>query len=264
MTSDTIFDELQGQTLRAIARNSVASPGAWTLTKKQPNKVELLQDTAAKLFASENGWQYRPGFDWGHFDALAPDTAHEILEYYMVEPLLFVNRRESPVAFATQPRRQGDFALDELSAAMSRAGLAVSKTPSAYASIASPGERHFIVCTRKRTPVRWLPEQQECDGPFALYENEAPHFHDFLEQFEAPQSRCADTIHRLKFLRGRGRRWVPPKQIFSLRHLQAYLYGCSATPSSDYAMAPLIWKMFEAWRGEQTSLTLSFDREVGA
>jgi hypothetical protein len=254
------FAELQNQILRSIFR-SLDPDGRSSPTKAQITRAENLKVTAAQLFAARNGWQYQPElYSWCDLESFAfSPHDKEQLRSLVFEPLLFVDERGVPAAFASQPRRQERCDMDRDLAR--KLGLRVSSSPALYASIAEPGWRQFLVFTPQRLPVRWLPEQEERHSHFAVHLSDAPNFHVFLEEHRSADQICQEELDRLLHLRNY-RRWAPPAEIVSFCHFKSYVHGL-VTNCIDDDMAAAIWSEYETWSNQHVSSVLQFDKDIG-
>jgi hypothetical protein len=176
------YEELQEQILRSIARNTEADARSARLPKGAIWRSFALKATAAQLFAAGNGWQHAEFKRWDEIEALVCTPCSEQVRGLVYEPLLFVDKRGRPVAFATQPSLQERRQLNDFLRSAPGMGLHTNIPPAAYASIAEPGWRQFLVFTHQRLPVRWLVEQEEENSPFSVHSSEAPSFRKFLKE----------------------------------------------------------------------------------
>jgi hypothetical protein len=253
-------EELQGEILRSIFRSNSERSGRSTRVPKGAMwRSDARKATAAQLFAACNGWQYKPEcLHWREFEAVASHCWGEQVRGLVYEPLLFVNERSAPVAFASQPLPQHRRYLDSFMGSAPDMGLYANAPPAAYASIFDPGRRQFLVFSRQHLPVRWLPEQKEADSPFSVHANEAPSFRQFLNNARSPDDSCQHAIDYLRCLAADKRYRAMPELFVSYCQFNTYLEHHPL----DAASLTAIWSQYAAWSKEQVSLILQYDKEI--
>jgi hypothetical protein len=260
MTRKEDYEELQGEILRSIARSN---PEADARSARLPQgaiwRSVALKATAAQLFAAGNGWQHAEFKRWDEIEALACTPWGEQVRGLVYEPLLFVDERGRPVAFATQPSLQERRQLNDFLRSAPGIGLYTNIPPAAYASIAEPGWRQFLVFAHQRLPVRWLAEQEEENSPFSVHSSEAPSFRKFLKEARSSDSTCQHALDYLRCLSKDARYRAMPKQIMSFCHFMTY-FGHHPLPDSSTFAA--VWSVYEAWSKEQVSLILQYNEEI--
>ena len=230
------------------------------LSKTLVEEINDLKETAAKLFAAINGWESYPTPEHFSLHGLASQTKCGVRydRELLLNPLAFIDPSGRPVAIAEQsydPQyRTLKIAID--------LGLKASTPPAYYASFLDPGESNFVVYTRAHVCVKWLPEQMEHNGPFAVHASDAPSFETFLEQFRTGDAECMAFINHLQSFNSYGRQcWVTPGEIISLSDLNAYIEQLPVH-DFDYDVVARTWSHFELWRREQTSLILRFNEDI--
>jgi hypothetical protein len=252
--------ERQNEIFRAIRRSNIALATHRTPSKTLVKENSDLKETAAKLFAAINGWELYPTPEHFCLHGLAGQENCDpcCIRHLLWDPLVFIDQSKRPKALVEQShdpghanhRRAGEL------------GLKVSTPPAYYASISDPGESNFAAYTHPDTCVKWLPEQMEHNGPFAVDFADATRFKDFLEQFRTDDADCMAFISHLRSFSSYGRRrWAPPEEIVSLSHLNAYIYHLPAH-DFDYEVVARTWSHFELWRKEQVSMILRFNEDI--
>jgi hypothetical protein len=251
--------ERQHEILRAIRRSNIALATPRTPAKTLVKENSDLKETAAKLFAAINGWKLYPTPEDFCLHGVASQTKCDVcnIRDLLWDPLAFIDRSGRPVAIVEQffDPAHDDWIAREL-------GLKVSTPPAHYASISAPGQSNFVAYTRGHVCVKWLPEQMEHDGPFAVDANDVPRFTTFLKQFREGDADCVALISHLQSLSSYGRqRWAPPEEIVSLSHLNAYI---DHLPVRDFdkEVVARTWSHFELWRKEQVSMILRFNQDI--
>ena len=215
------FVERQNEIFRAIRRSNLCLDAQTAPPKKFVKENRDLKETAAKLFAAINGWESYPNPEHFCLHELAGRKKCDLcaIRYLLWSPLAFIDQSKRAVAIVEQSHDPSHVNL----LIASGLGLKASMPPAYYASISDPGESKFVAYTHPDTCVKWLPEQMEHDGPFAVDFADAPRFKDFLEQFRADDADCMAFISHLRSFSSYGwRRWAPPEEIVSLSHLNAY------------------------------------------
>ncbi|MBR0695269.1 hypothetical protein [Bradyrhizobium lablabi] len=253
-------EELQREILRSIFRSNSEQSGRSTrLPKGAIWRSEALKETAAQLFAAYNGWQFEPEWlHWHELEAVAPNCWGEQVRGLVYEPLLFVDERGVPVAFASQPLPQDRRYLDGFLGLAADMGLYANAPPAAYASILDPGRRQFLVFSRQRLPVRWLPEQEEASSPFSVHANEAPSFRQFLKEARSPDETCQHALDYLRCVASDKRYRAMPELFVSFCQFITYF----GHHHLDAALLADIWSRYVAWSKEQVSLILQYDKEI--
>jgi len=222
-----------------------------------------LTEAAAHAFARINGWEHRPAGYSFCLHSLSDQrrrcdcigASPNVFRY----ALMFVDRTKRPIAIVGQ-----SFNLDrtEIARINNDFDLDVHTPPARYASIYYPGACNFILFSRASSKVKWLPEQTEQNGPFALGDWETPTFRTFVEQYDNPDdAACSAFVADLKRFYGYRRSWTPPKEVVSKGHLYSYIYSLTVS-NFDYDVATTVWSLFERWRQEQVAAILRFDAEI--
>ena len=258
-----LIDE-QHEIFREIRRGKLRQDEATRGVKQLNNENRLLQEAAAHIFAGINGWDHNPaGYGFCLHDLssgrlqscrLPIDASSNVL----CHPLMFIDQAKRPAAIVGQSYYDDRVEIEQIKVSY---GLEVHTPPAYYASIFHPGACNFNVFTLPNLSLKWLPEQMEHDGPFAVDDWEAPMFRNFVEQFETNEDDCSAFIGELRRFSGFGGRWAPPKEIVSKSHLCSYIYNLHVS-ALDYEVAEQVWSLFELWRKEQVSAILQFNAEV--
>jgi hypothetical protein len=251
-------EELQGEILRSIYRvNLTPDKQQARVRKGLIRRSEATIATAAQLFAACNGWQYKPEWHLHEIEEIAPRC--EKVRIVLHEALmLFVDDQGEPVAFASQPLSGDRRFFDRVLHEMWDMGVYASASPALFASVRAPWRRQFFVFTRRRQPVRWLPEQEETNSPFSLHESEAPTFKQFLWHVISRAEEIPRALEHVRCVAMDQRYRAMPARFVSFGHFASHFAGLSI----DTGVLAILWIQYAAWSKEQTSLILQFDKEI--
>jgi hypothetical protein len=233
----------------------------------QSNKDSQKQkDAASRVFAYLNRWEYHPmrypfclhGLQAGKLQHCGCVEANRGVFRY---PLVFTDQLKQPAAIVGQSYSNDAAGVRRIA---KQYGLEVHQPAARYASIFYPGACDFHVFSRPGTLVKWLPEQTQQHGPFALGDWETPTFRDFVHQYDAqrdPEDACSIFISDLLRLYGHGRRWRPSDEFVSNAHLNTFIYNLPIS-NFGYDVAAAVWLRFEHWRTEQVATMVRLGEET--
>jgi hypothetical protein len=247
-----VIPEQDHHPLRAIRRALLES--------ESDKSVDALRKSAADAFAALNGWYQN---HWGrrycpHDLSTAPKRWCGMC-VGIPQRLTFLDYKGDLAAIVGQYCHEEDGELRELGEHLS---LRVHTPPAHFASIFYPGARTFALITKPDTEVKWLPEQRERHGPFALHQGETPTFAEFLECYICEDRAFDATFEDLRRFRNfRGRRWAPPNELVSKAHLFSYVDSIPCYRFDSDVLAGL-WSLFEHWRRDRISAICRFNKEI--
>jgi hypothetical protein len=245
-----VFPEQDHHHLRAIRRAMLES--------KSDKSVDALRKSAADAFAALNGW-YQNHWERRYCPHDLSTAATRWCGNCVGIPhrLTFLDYKDDLIAIVGQYYHQDD-ELRELGEHLS---LRVRTPPSRFASIYHPGARTFCLITKPDTKIKWLPEQREQNGPFALHQRETPTFADFLEHYICEDHAFDAAFEDLRRFRGYGRRWAPPNELVSKAHLFSYVDKLPCH-QFDFDVVADLWSLFECWRRDRISAIRRFNKDI--
>ncbi len=198
---------------------------------------------AIGLFAKANSWKARPPFS---FDVLLkaenrwslPDLISKLND-----SVFFVDKDSVPVAIAAgycnsfedTPEHDCESYMHHVRTL----GLEARLPPAKFASFYNPGSCRLVVVTRRGENVRWLPEQADLGGPYAVPADRRPRFKSYLRTLTPAKTAEGDLI---RFLQAED--YLPPLDF----HWQLIELLREDLPSVPVQVVWNVWKGFEAWR----------------